>query len=432
MSGPGGSAAPRTAPPVADLAVYLAAAVLLAFAGHRLWTTRGDGADPAQRHVAGFAWCLGTALLFNARATLAAVSRLLPRHYADLLVTHELKTAALTFLVLVAHALTAAERDPGAARRRRRRQLLLAGGVQAGSAILFLLAAVTTDAGRDVLRADRGWALAAYNAVFACYGCFCLLVLVRALARHARRTTSQPLRAGLRLMMLAAASGALWTLWAFNDVASDLSRGEQGLGEDLVSAVLGAVTALLATGGATTSLWGGRLTAPLRWLRAHRAYRALEPLWAELHSVLPEIALDGPAAVWRRGPRHAEFALYRRVIEIRDAHLALRPHQEPGLPEEVVRALARAAGPEDAFDRHAVVEAAVIAAALEHKRADRPHEAVPARGGAGGAPVPLPRTVEAEAAWLLEVTAAFTRSATVAGVRARARARAAHPVPSSE
>ncbi|MEU5087778.1 MAB_1171c family putative transporter [Streptomyces sp. NPDC021356] len=403
---------------MADLSAYLAAAVLLVFAGHRLMITRGDGADPAQRHVAGFALCLGTALLFNARATLATLDRLLPPRYGDLLVTHELKTAALTFLVLVAHALTPPACDPDRTRRGRRRQLLLAVGVQAVSAGLFLVAGVTADDARETVRADRGWALAAYNAVFACYGCFCLLVLVRALARHARRTTSGQLRAGLRMMMLAAASGALWTLWAFKDVATDLSRGEQGLGEDLVSAVLGAVTALLATGGATTSLWGSTLAAPLRWLRAHRTYRALEPLWAELHAVLPEIALGRSAAAWRRGPRHAEFALYRRVIEIRDAHLALRPYQEPDVPDRVVRALARAGGP-DATDRHAVVEAAVIAVALENKRAGLRQAA--ARAG-GATPVPLPRTVEAEAAWLLKVTGAFTRSPTVAHIRAGAGA----------
>ncbi|WP_416983820.1 DUF6545 domain-containing protein [Streptomyces sp. T028] len=44
---------------------------------------------------------------------------------------------------------------------------------------------------------------------------------------------------------------------------------------------------------------------------------------------MPEIALNPDAARRRPGLRGAEFALYRRVIGIRDGSLALRPYQEP-------------------------------------------------------------------------------------------------------
>lgn len=394
---------------------YLAACVFLVFAVHRLVVTRGAGADPAQRYVAGFALCMGAAIAINARATLAALTRWLPLG-VDVLVTHELKTAGLTFLVLVALALSPA----GASRRPWLRQLALAVAVQVASAALLLAADVTVDERREVVASARGWALAAYNAVFACYGCWCLVVLVRALARHTRGTAPNLLRTGLRLMMLAAAFGAVWTLWALPDVVTDLDRGRQGLGEDLVSAVLGSITALLATGGATMSLWGDRLAAPLRWLRVRRTYRRLEPLWAELNALLPELALAPSGARRRAGLRHAEFALYRRVIEIRDGHLALRPYREPGLPDRVCRMLGGAAGPAGT-EPAAVVEAAVMAAALENKRAGRCHKTA----ADAEAPTPLARTVEAEAAWLLQVTAAFTGSAVVQDIRSRARARAA-------
>lgn len=405
-----------------DLGAYLAASVFLAFAAHRLVITRGEAADPAQRYVAGFAICLGAAIALNARATLGALVRRVPLRGADVVLTHELKTAGLTFLVLLALALAPPDARRSSLRLRRLRQVGLAVAVQAGSAGLFLAADPTVDERRDMVLAVRGSALAAYNAIFALYGCWCLLALVRALARHTRDTAPGLLRTGLRLMMLAAALGAAWTLWAFKDVATDVASGQQGLGEDPVSVVLGGVTALLATGGATTSLWGDRLTALPRWLRTRRAYHRLEPLWTELHCLFPEIALAPSGAVWLRSPQQAEFALYRRVIEIRDGHMALRPYREPGLVDQVRRMLGGVPETGPAAARHAaVVEAAVMAAALENKRAGRrcDTEAPPDPPTA-----PPARTVDAEADWLLSVTAAFTRSPVVAGVRGRARARA--------
>ena len=404
-----------------DLGAYLAAAVFLAFAAHRLAITRGEGADPAQRYVAGFALCLGAAVALNTRATLGALVRRVPLRGADVLLTHELKTAGLTFLVLLALALAPPDARQSAPRRRRLRQIGLAAAVQAGSVCLFLAAGPTVDQRRQLVLAAHGSALAAYNAVFALYGCWCLLVLVRALARHTRATAPGLLRTGLRLMTLAAAFGAAWTLWALKDVATDVAHGRQGLGEDLVSVVLGGVTALLATGGATASLWGDRLAALPRWLRTRRTYRRLEPLWAELHGLLPEIALAPSGAMRLRSPQQAEFALYRRVIEIRDGHMALRPYREAGLVDQVRRMLGGVpeAGPA-AAQHAAVVEAAVMAAALENKRAGRRCDA---EAPPDPQTAPPARTVDAEAAWLLLVTAAFTRSPVVADVRARARAR---------
>lgn len=181
-----------------------------------------------------------------------------------------------------------------------------------------------------------------------------------------------------------------------------------------------------ATGGATVTLWGDRLAAPLRWLRAYRTYRALAPLWTELHAAVPEIEPASSAPARGPGLRHAEFALYRRVIEIRDGHLALRPYLQPRAPAWAAEA---AAGPAaDAairpeFAPEAVVEAAVIAAALENRRAGRLPGLGPESPGYGHGPhTAYLETVEDEAAWLVQVTHAFTASATVRDVRNRVRA----------
>ncbi|MBD0738406.1 MAB_1171c family putative transporter [Streptomyces sp. CBMA29] len=416
---------------MADLWSFTAAAFFLVFGVHRLVITRRAWSDSAQRYVYGFALCLGSGMLFNTPTLTRALSANTTFDNLVNLGIHDLKMVGFAFLVLVAYAL----KSPAAAPRAVRLHMWAAGAILAVSTALYLVA--DPDIAGDVLTVSSGhrWALASYNALFALYGSLCLAVLARELADHVGRTAPGLLRTGLRLMLLAAAVGAVWTLWALDDVIADLRDGSQGVAEDVVSSMLGAVTAALATGGATTTLWVGALGAPMRWLRAYRSHRALEPLWSALHSELPEIALDPSAADRRPGLRRAEFALYRRVIEIRDGHLALRPYFESGVTawtdgregydgsEGTDGGDAIDWADERGRDRQAVLEAATIAAALENKRAGRLGEGTAAERSAppGHTPPTVPGTVEAEAAWLLEVTAAFTSSPTVAAVRHRTR-----------
>ncbi|MET9220837.1 MAB_1171c family putative transporter [Streptomyces sp. NPDC003300] len=420
---------------MADLLSFVSAAFFLVFGVHRLVITRRPWSDSAQRYVYGFALCLGSGMLFNTPALTKALSSDTTFDNLVNLGIHDVKMVGFAFLVLVAYAL----KSPAAAAPRAvRLQMWAAGAVLAVSTALYLVADPAIAGDTLTVSSGHRWALASYNALFALYGSWCLAVLARELADHAARTAPGLLRTGLRLMLLAAAVGAVWTLWALDDVIADLRTGSQGVAEDVVSSVLGAVTAALATGGATTTLWVGALGAPMRWLRAYRSHRALEPLWSALHSELPEIALDPSAADRRPGLRQAEFALYRRVIEIRDGHLALRPYFESGVTawtdgrggddgSEVTGGDAIDWADERGRDRRAVLEAATIAAALENKRAGRLCEGTAAERFAppGHTPPTVPGTVEAEAAWLLEVTAAFTSSPTVAAVRHRTRTTAA-------
>ncbi|OMI39966.1 MAB_1171c family putative transporter [Streptomyces sparsogenes] len=411
---------------MASLTASLAALVFLVFAVHRLVITRGGRAEPAQRDVAGFALCVGTAMLLNAPVVLDALDHLVPSPATELLVTYELKAAAATFLSLVALAL--GPPGSGSAPVRRRRRIRAAVAVQAAALVLFFTAGVAEEGASAVAAPGRGWALAAYNVLFAGYICWCLHVLARALFRHTRRTPPGPLRMGLRLAALATATGVVWALWALDDAAANVAAGRQDMGEDLLSTTLGMVTAVLAAAGATATLWGDRVARPLRRLRARRAHKRLEPLWSALYAELPEIALDPRAARRSPGLRQAEFALYRRVIEIRDGSLALRPYQQPEAPTWAGEALGRAgpataAGNPEAALTAAVVEAAVIAAALENKRAGRPRGGTPGPGRR--TPAERLETTEDEAAWLVRVTHAFTRSPVVGEVRDRTRDQAA-------
>lgn len=398
-----------------DLTACLAALVFLVFAGHRLAISRRGRTDPAQRDVAGFALCAGTAMLLNAPAVLGVVDRLIPSPDGELLVANQLKAAAAAFLSLVAQALDPQGPTPVPAHRRRRIHAAVL--VQLTAFGLFLGAGITESGTVAVAAPGRGWALAAYNVLFTAYLCWCLHVLGRALIRQSRRTPPGSLRTGLALATLATAIATVWTLWALDDVAENVTRGRQGLDEDLMSTTLGMVTAVFAAAGATATLWGERIAAPLRWLRARRTHQRLAPLWSALYAELPEIALDPGAAGRRPGLRRADFALYRRVIEIRDGNLALRPYQRPEAVDWAMEALSRSAltGP----DRQAVFEAAIIAAALEGKRAGTPPTGTPDHNSL--TPTVVLETVEDEAAWLVRVTRAFTRSGIVADVRDRIR-----------
>ncbi|MET8977043.1 MAB_1171c family putative transporter [Streptomyces sp. NPDC004539] len=382
---------------MSDLTAWLAALLFLTFAAHRLLTTRGGRTDPTQRDTAGFALCAGTAMLLNA----PAVSALLDRPAAEILLPYQLNAAAAAFLALIAPGLGPTAPRPALRRRRVHAALLF----QLLAVSLFLGAGVTVTDTAVTAAPGRGWVLASYNTLFAGYVCWCLYVMARALLRRTRGMRAGSLRTGFVLATLATATAALWALWTLDDVAANLVRGSQATGEDLVSTTLGMITAVLATAGATATLW----SAPVRWWRARRAHRALDPLWSALYAELPEIAL----APHHRTPlRQAEFALYRRVIEIRDGSLALRPYHRP---EVLVRA-AEAVSSLD--DREAVFEAAVLAAALEAKRTGQPPVGVP------GYPAPTAalETVEDEAAWLARVSRAFTESQVVREVRAGAAA----------
>lgn len=128
-------------------------------------------------------------------------------------------------------------------------------------------------------------------------------------------------------------------------------------------------------------------------------------------------------------PSDLAFALYRRVIEIDDGRLVLRPYAPT---QAAVAALIGsvptgrsplASGPddetaaEDALVEDALLEAASIAAALANLRSGYKAEA---DEGAPAADDPHDRgSVEAEAAWLVRVTAQFTRLPLVPRVSGR-------------
>ncbi|MFI9271121.1 MAB_1171c family putative transporter [Kitasatospora sp. NPDC052896] len=408
---------------MADLAGYLAAAVFLGFALHRFRAVRTHQADRVQRYATAAALGLGVWLVMLTPATLAAVSRLGVGRELAMLLGDGVRIGALGMLLLLASALRESD-----GRLLPRPALIEAVVVQLACGLLFAAAHPVLVGSCTVAPGARRWPLAGYDVLFVGYSLRCVLAFGAVLTERIRRAAPGLLRAGLVLMLLADLVAVAWTLWGLDDVLDMLRAGRQDSGEDLPSTALGALCAALAVGGATVSVWGGAawagpLTAPVRWLRARRRYRALEPLWSALRRAVPEIELAEPDG--GRGPelRRAEFALYRRIIEIRDAHLALRPCFHPAVPGWVAELTggggASGAAAHGAVSYDALEEAALLAAALEARGSGRRRLGGPA---GRGAPRPVPGTVDAEADWLLTVTEAFTRSPEVAEIRRRVRA----------
>ena len=126
----------------------------------------------------------------------------------------------------------------------------------------------------------------------------------------------------------------------------------------------------------------------------------LSPLHVALLDAVPEAAAR-PCAV---GRPDAGLRLYRQVIEIRDAMLALRPYRDPRVVS-AAEVAARAAGlGTDALA--ASVEATVLAAAVAAKSAGSAEFAQP---GEVWQPAAISADLRGEAAWLAKVSRAFAR-----------------------
>lgn len=249
------------------------------------------------------------------------------------------------------------------------------------------------------------------KAIFLLYSLISLGLLVAVFARSAWHAEPGPLRTGLWLLVVGVGAAFAWTFWDVDDVRQLAQTARIGAREDVPSSVLAATTICFVTAGATLSAWSPAVTSVLGRVRAYHAYRRIEPLWTALHAEVPGIALD-PGRELAAG---AEFALYRRVIEIRDGHLALRAHFDPALPARA-EAAARKAGVREA-DVPATVEAVTLAAAIAAGREGR--RFTPASGD----PANLKEAdadVGAEAAWLIQVSRAWRRAAVVDRVRGAA------------
>ncbi|MER7674508.1 MAB_1171c family putative transporter [Kitasatospora sp. NPDC096128] len=412
---------------LADAADYLACLITLVGTAAKALSDRGRRSDPALRYVYAAGLCLGLGLALTPPATFTAVGGLASGPWSWLgfgylrLVGDELELVAVGFLAMVAHSIQPPDGVRGGVRAGLRRQVAITAGAFVLSAVAYAASGATQVGTLVVAHGRRRYVLVAYIGLLTVHLVWRLSVFGLLIGRSARRMPPGALRSGLRLMASGTVIGLFWIAGNVNDVVDLLTTSGEIGAETAVSAVPALVCVVLMLAGATAPAWGGRLARWSRPLRARYAYRRLAPLWSALRATVPGVELlPDTARVGRRTPHGAQFALYRRIIEIRDGQLALRPYVHPQVPSWVEEFDRSTGGARFRRRREAAatVEAAGVAAALEAAEAGHRYPAGPSTGyvrseGQGG--------VDEEVAWLVKVADAFTTSPAVAEVRRRVR-----------
>jgi uncharacterized protein DUF6545 len=203
------------------------------------------------------------------------------------------------------------------------------------------------------------------------------------------------LRGALRTLVAAASIGVAWAVW--NGVRPWLDTTAP------IGTALGLLSILLWLWGSVLIAW--RLQSSGQWLHAYIACRRLRPLWTALRN---DSTRPGYTPIHR-----AHFALYRRLIEIRDGQLALRAHLPPTAADWATQATTNIS---DKTTRAAVIEATKIAAALAARAVNATNRSHPEP------PIDAPDAdvdLAAETEWLLAVAKAFTTSPIPAMARRR-------------
>ncbi|GDY30153.1 MAB_1171c family putative transporter [Gandjariella thermophila] len=237
-----------------------------------------------------------------------------------------------------------------------------------------------------------------YVLLFCGYVGFAAGQFIRLIHDYIRLSDRPWLRRGLTVVQIGAGFCVCWAIAKCTAAVVVYLTGRPLAVENPVSANLSAACIGLVAIGSTMPTWGPVAAAPLRWLRHHRAYRVLHPLWAALRDAIPEITQAAGESDTDQ-PRDIGWRLARRVIEIRDGLLLLAPYRDPS-----TGAAARPENHGRRPDPAAAAEAAEIAAALRARRA----------GAAPAVAVPRPpehqaEDLAAETAWLRRVARAYRR-----------------------
>ncbi|MFC8383228.1 MAB_1171c family putative transporter [Nocardia sp. NPDC057272] len=200
-------------------------------------------------------------------------------------------------------------------------------------------------------------------------GCFIIGTLesVRLCWRYSVRVGPGWLRVGLRVAMIGSGLGLPYSAVRVSSVVIAHSGGDTLRFEPVARlAAAGGTLALLV--GWTIPAWGPLLSSICARILRYRTYRRIGPLWRAMCDSVPEVVLNPSPrnGIYDRKFRQLDFRLYRRIVEIRDARMALLPYFEAGVAEKVKRK-ARDQGKID-LQLAAVVEAATLAVAIERKR----------------------------------------------------------------
>ncbi len=354
--------------------------------------------DPAMVALCVYFLCSGISFLVDLDAFREHINRFLA--YPN--ITTILVQAAVVVLTAAQQVVLIHWSHPPAEARRRTRRRLLGFGI--ALAVLLVMFYVV-DPARHPASAENAVLLNMSNPRYAAYLCCYLGVCMvgqlsafRLSLRYARIANRQWLRLGMWSVTAGATLVLLYCAVRYAEIAAT-RLGFDTTSWDSLYWFTGDIGSLLQLFGWTVPSWGPRLSAAARWLESYRAYRRLRPLWWALYRSVPSIALDPPPSrlLDLLPPRDLDYRLYRRVIEIRDAQLALRPYLGP-----------QAEPPGGALDEppSASREALRLKAALRA----RSDNAEPSGGPTVAFPGASDQDFGKEVAWLTRVADSFRRT----------------------
>ena len=140
---------------------------------------------------------------------------------------------------------------------------------------------------------------------------------------------------GLRMVALGGLTGMIYVVREAIRVLAPLFGADASAQQLLVARpqVPPAIAVGLLAVGSTMPSWGPRVGVDhaAAWLTAYRSLLRLYPLWSDICSAIPQIALESPAGRVAEASnlRAVHFRLHRRVIEVRDGMVLLRSRVDP-------------------------------------------------------------------------------------------------------
>jgi hypothetical protein len=165
-----------------------------------------------------------------------------------------------------------------------------------------------------------------------------------------------------------------------------------------------ALGSLLIMIGLTLPSWVSWLAALRTQIRQRHSYRLMEPLWRALVEASPDLVLEPRQHSARMRRAEFEFHLRRRIVEIHDGELVLRPYRTADVAH-AARIRSAQAGL-SGIAAAAYVEAACLRAALAARQAGRKGDgSVPDHQYAGS-------SIDDELHWLTHLSKAFDQTQT--------------------
>lgn len=358
-----------------DNVIYATAAISAWIAVvYKIRALRHDRRNPMLRAVAWALICPAVAFTLATPAVFNELARLLPLHNLGKTVEYG---SLIMFSFMVQRMLLIMDVGPEAAAPYVRRRFIGFASALAALVVLLSLSPVPA-AGTDftvdyVLRSHYVPAVLLLYSGALVVGLF---EIGRLCWRYSRSAGRPWLVRGLRITAAGAFIALPYSLLKITYVVGRLAGARWDVLETLEPffAALGAVLVFI---GLTIPTWGDRVSSALLWPETVRIHVRIYPVWLAVYRTCPQVVLERPVST-RRGRfslSRISDRVYRKIIEIHDARLAVRPYLDTQVRDAAIDA-ARSADLTDE-QRAAVVEACLLRVALTAFAAQRPTPAVP-------------------------------------------------------